>query len=299
MLAWTVLFIGVAATFPAASLVRLAGEAAPLVIGAYRLSIASAVVVPLGLLRGSRARLALSKQDAGLLLLSGVCLALHFAFWITSLSYTSVASSVVLVTTTPLMLALVPRRWRGDSITWRSVAGIAVALVGTAVIAYADAGYAEGALLGDGLALLGAAAMAGHWLLGRSLLVRTPLQVYVAITYPMAAVVLLAGAVAVSAPLTGFSGQTYGAILLLALLPQLVGHSSANWALRRLSAAAVSTAFMAEPVGAAIVAVLLLGELPPVGVVVGGAAVLVGISLVVRGERAAPPRTVQRGGNAP
>lgn len=286
MLSWATLFLGIAATLPAAMLIRLAAEASPLVIGAYRLGIASAVVLPLALFTAPREVGALRRGELGLLLASGVCLALHFAFWITSLTYTSVASSVVLVTTTPLLLALLPVRWRGDPLTWQAVLGILLALAGTGAIAYADAGYAGGALLGDGLALLGAAAMAGHRLLGRRLLGRMSLRIYVAAIYPVAGIVLLAGALTSGEPLAGFSPATYGALALLALLPQLVGHSTLNWALRRLSAVAVSAAVMAEPVGAAALAALFLGELPSWGVVIGGIAVLAGVYLTLVAERA-------------
>lgn len=292
MRSWLILFISVAAISPAALLIRVANvDASPLVIGAYRLSIAALIVVPAALVTSHKSLDALRRDDLWLLLISGVCLALHLAFWITSLSYTSIASSVVLVTTTPLMLAVLPRRWTSDVVTRRTIAGIAVALVGTAVIAYADAGTGQHRLFGDALALLGAAAMAGHRVLGRRLMSEMPLMPYVAVTYPVAAVVLLAGAVASGAALSGFSTQTYGAVALLALGPQIIGHSAANWSLQRMSAVAVSTAIMAEPVGASILAAIFLAEFPGVWVIVGGVAVLAGIALTVGAERPNVGRT--------
>lgn len=286
MRSWLVLFIGVAAICPAALLIRVANaEAAPLVIGAYRLSIASLLVVPVALLTAHREVDALQRDTAGPLLASGVCLALHFAFWITSLSYTSIASSVVLVTTTPLMLAALPRRWSGDPVSLRTVMGIVIALGGTGAIAYADAGAGQHGLLGDALALLGAAAMAGHRVLGRRLLPQMSVLPYIAVTYPTVAILLLVSALASGAALAGFSAQTYGAIALLALGPQIVGHTLNNWSLQRLSAVAVSTAVMVEPLGASALAALFLDEWPSVWVGMGGVAVLAGVVLVVAAER--------------
>ncbi len=286
-----ILILSVAAISPAALLIRVANvEASPLVIGAYRLSIASLIVVPVALVTAHDKLDALRRDDLRLLVVSGVCLALHFAFWITSLSYTSVASSVVLVTTTPLILARMPRRWSSDAVTRRTIIGIAIALVGTAIIAYADAGTGQHGLLGDALALLGAAAMAGHRVIGRQLMPKMSLMPYVAVTYPVAAMVLFTGAAASGATLAGFSTQAWGAIVLLALGPQIIGHSAANWSLQRLSAVAVSTAIMAEPIGASVLAAVFLAEWPGVWVIVGGIAVLVGVLITVSEERATEGR---------
>ena len=219
-------------------------------------------------------------------------LALHFAFWIASLRYTSVTSSVVLVTTTPLMVAMLPSRWTGDSISRRTVLGILIALLGITLIAFGDAGAGPGTLWGDGLALLGAAAMAGNWVVGRRLMRQLPLPAYISVIYPVAALVLLAAAAVSGGPFTGFAPATYAALVMLALLPQVIGHSTLNWALSRLGAVAVSTAVMGEPVGATLLVLLFLGEAPGWSQVGGGAVVLAGVYLAL-GSHSADQRSAR------
>ncbi|MBI2888096.1 MAG: DMT family transporter [Chloroflexi bacterium] len=286
-----VLALGVLAVSSAAVLIRLAAEAPALAIGAYRLSIASLIVLPVAY---GVARTDLRRYSPGLLGLaaaSGGFLALHFAFWISSLEHTSVASSVLLVTTTPLMVAPLGAWLLKDRVTWPMLAGTVIALAGTAIIAAGDAGLpagqaglAPGTLLGNGLALLGAAAMAGHRLTGRRLRREVSLMAFIAVSYPVAALALVAGAVLAGQPLSGFSSETYGLLLLLGLLPQVLGHSALNWALGHMSAMAVSTAVMAEPVGASLLAFALLGEALHPSQLVGGAIVLAGVYLVLRAE---------------
>ncbi len=156
---------------------------------------------------------------------SAVCLALHFAFWIASLSYTSVASSVVLVTSSPIMVALVSHFLVKERVSQNVVAGIGLAFVGSLVLGW-----------GDFLALLGAVAAAGYLLLGRR--VRSSLSVlpYISFVYAGAAVILLVAMIAVGEPFTGYSAKTYVMLALIALVPQLLGHPSLNWALGYVSA---------------------------------------------------------------
>lgn len=269
----------------AAVLIRLADEAPALVVGAYRLTIASLAVLPTASLLAHRELRGYTKELFPLALASGVLLALHFSFWITSLYYTSVASSVVLVTTNPLLVALLSHWFTRDKVSRMAVLGIVVALSGSSLIAFTDAELGLGALQGDVLALLGSAAVAGHVLVGRRLRRELSLLAYVAVAYPVAAAVLVGAAALAGGPLTGFAPATYSYLLLLGLLPQLLGHSSLNWALGHLSAVAVSSAVMAEPVGATLLAFLFLKEVPRVSQIVGGAVVLSGVYLVLRSEQ--------------
>lgn len=284
-----VLAVGVLAVSSAAIIIRLAGEAPPLAIGVYRLAVASLVVLPGAQLVAPGALAAYTRRTLSGAVLSGLFLALHFAFWITSLGYTSVASSVVLVTTAPLFVAPISHWLTGDRVSWRMVLGILVALGGTAVIAFGAAGADPGALLGNGLALLGAATVAGHHLMGRRLLRELPVAAYISVVYPTAALALFVAALASGGPLAGYAPETYGYLVLLALIPQVLGHSSLNWSLSRLSAVAVSTAVMAEPVGATLLALLLLGEAPRPTELLGGAIVLAGVYVALRGERPRAP----------
>lgn len=222
--------------------------------------------------------------DLGLALASGLLLALHFALWITSLQYTTVASSVVLVTTTPLFVGLASH-WMGEEkLAPRTLWGIALSVAGGAVIGWGDLGLSPRAALGDLLALMGAMAVAGHLLVGRRLRARLSLVPYVTSVYSLAAVALLAAALGTGQALTGYSPKTYAMFLLLALVPQLLGHSSLNWALRYVSATSVAIAVLGEPVGATLLAYFILGETPSAPEMAGGALVLVGIYVALRGK---------------
>ena len=279
------LALGVSAVSSAAVIIRLA-DAPSLTIAAYRLSLAALVVVPLGLAFEWGALWSLTRRQWGLVLASAVCLAAHFAFWIASLEHTSVASSVVIVTSNPVMVAIGAPFFLRERSSPRVLAGIAVAVVGGVVIAVGDWDLGDRRLFGDFLALLGAVAVAGYYIAGRSLRERLSILGYIAPVYGAAAVILVVAALATGSRLTGFGVEVYGWLVLLALLPQLVGHSSLNWSLGYLPATLVATAVMAEPIGASLLAWAVLDEAPPVASVAGGALVLVGVFTTLTGGRA-------------
>jgi drug/metabolite transporter (DMT)-like permease len=279
------LAVGVVSVGSAALLVRLAGEAPPLTIGAYRMAIGSAVVV-LGALLFARADLGtITRGDLPALFWSGVFLALHFATWIASLRLTSVASSVVLVTTSPLWIALAAPFTTGDPVSRRALLGVLTAITGAGIIAAGDAGIDPGALAGNLLALAGAWAIAGHRLTGRRLRARLSLMAFVATVYPIAAVCLVSAAVLAGEPLSGFSATTYHAIAALGLVPQVIGHSAFNWALGYLSPVTVSTALTTEPIAASLLAWAVLGEPPTATQAAGGVVVLTGVYITLRADR--------------
>ncbi len=279
------LALGVSAVSSAAVIIRLA-EAPSLTIAAYRLAIAAVIVVPLGLAFEWGALRSLTRRQWGLVLAAAVCLAAHFAFWIASLEHTSVASSVVIVTSNPVMVAIGAALFLRERSSARVLAGIAVAVAGGVVIALGDWGLGDRRLFGDMLAFLGAVAVAGYYIAGRSLRERLSILGYVAPVYGTAAVILVAAALATGAQLSGFGVEVYGWLVLLAFLPQLVGHSSLNWSLGYLPATVVATAVMAEPIGASLLAWVVLDEAPPVASVAGGALVLVGVFTTLTGGRA-------------
>jgi drug/metabolite transporter (DMT)-like permease len=246
--------------------------------------VASAVAFPIAVLTASRDIRGLSPSDHRRLLLGGAFLAAHFALWISSLSLTSVASSVVLVTTTPLWVALAAPFVLGEHGTPALYRGIAVAFCGAALIGLGDLAFDRPALLGDLLALAGAWAAAAYFLVGRDVRPRVTLVAYIAVVYGVSAVLLAALAVGTGAPMSGFSTTTWACLLLLGLVPQLLGHSSFNWALRRLSATFVSAAVLAEAVGSTLLAWLVLGEAPSIQAIVGGSLVLGGLVAAARAE---------------
>jgi drug/metabolite transporter (DMT)-like permease len=256
---YLILALGVVSVSFAATFIRLA-EAPPLVIAAYRLSIASAVLIPVSLTRAGGLPKGISKKDALLILLSSVFLALHFALWITSLSYTSIASSVVIVTSHPIFVAIISYFLWGERLTRISILGIIFAFGGVVLINYGDFILSPRAILGDILALLAAIAIGAHLIIGRQLRNRISALPYLTTIYTGAAILLLLAVLSSGYSLFNYSGTTYTMFLLLALIPQLVGHSSINIALRLIPATLVSVGILGEPVLAIALGYIILGE---------------------------------------
>src|SRR5215204_4520757 len=280
---YAVLGLGVFAVGWAAIFIRLA-DAPALSTAAYRLLIAAAPVASFALLRRRSNLRALPRADGWLLIGSGVALAAHFASWIASLQLTTVTSSVALVTTQPLWAALIAAVFLRERVSRATAVAIAVASTGGALIGLRDATVGGPALVGDALALVGAICAAVYFIIGRRLRTNIDLAGYIGVVYPAAAVVLVLAALGSGAALSGFSGQTWLMFLLLALVPQLIGHSSLNWAVRHLPAHIVTVALLGEPVLSTMLAIPLLGERPGLLRVVGGAITLVGVYLALREE---------------
>lgn len=278
----------IVAVSTASLFVRFAQDGAPsLAIAAGRLAIATLVLAPFALARHRAALRALTARDTALSAAAGVLLALHFATWIASLERTSVVSSVVLVTTSPLWVALLAPALLRERLSGATLAGIGVAMAGALVIGAADArggGSRPHALGGDLLALAGAWAMAGYLLVGRRLRAKLDLVPYTFVVYGAAALLLVAAALAAGQRPAHVTPASWGWIALLALVPQLLGHSTFNWALRHLPAALVSVALLGEPVGSALLAWGFLRETPTVAVAAGGALILAGLLLASRGS---------------
>jgi drug/metabolite transporter (DMT)-like permease len=278
------LVIGIIAVSSGSIFARFAQADAPsIAIAAFRLSLATLFLLPAAWLRHRREIAELNSSEWGWLLTSGIFLAIHFGTWITSLEYTSVASSVALVSTSPLWVALFAWIiWR-EPMTPSLASGLALALCGTIVISLAEASTAISSrpFLGNLLALAGALAVSGYWLIGRRMRRRLLLVPYATLVYGFAALALLATAFLFHQPLSGFKTETYVWFLLLALLPQLVGHSSFNWALGHLPAAYIAIATLGEPVGAALLAFLVLNEAPSLLKLTAAALILCGIYLAL------------------
>ncbi len=286
------LLFGILAVSTASLFIRYAQQDAPsLVIAAYRLVLASlALSVPVLRRQGNEFR-RLERRDLGLIVLSGVFLAFHFASWITSLEYTSVASSVILVTTTPLWVGLLSPLVLKEPLTRPVLLGMLMALAGSAVVGLSDACAWQGglscpplaefvqgsAVFGDFLALMGAWMAAGYLLIGRQVREKLSLWSYILGVYSVSAVVLTSWAALAGQPFLGYRPQTYLWFAALALVPQLMGHSTFNWALRYLPAAYVSVTLLGEPLGSTALAYLFLGEIPGALMLFGGLLILLGI----------------------
>lgn len=278
------LAVAIVAVSTGALFVRLAA-APPLVVAFWRCALATAVLLAI-FGRQCRAQWSrLSRRDAGLVLATGLALALHFATWISSLSFTSVASSIVLVNTTPLWVALATPFVTTDRVRPLTWVAIVISVAGCAVIGAGDFELSGRALLGDALALAGAVMSAVYMLAGRRLRQQLTLGPYVIACYGAAALFLFAFTLLSGDRVLEVSTPTFGWLVCLALVPQLIGHSSYNYALGYVSAALTSIVTLGESVGATLLAWWFLGEQPPEQTLFGGAAVILGMLLAMRSER--------------
>jgi drug/metabolite transporter (DMT)-like permease len=293
-----VMAVGVLAISTGSIFIRFAQAEAPsLIIAAYRLILAMCVLAPYGLARNGREIKGLKKRDWSLGLLSGFFLALHFATWVSSLEYTSVASSVIFVNTAPLWVALASPFFLKERLSLQAWIGVAIATLGGIIVAFSDACavtsngvscnglanfFSGPAFFGNFLALAGAWTLAGYLMIGRGLRRALSLTSYIVVVYGFAMLMMIAVAMVMRLSFFGYSLNTYLWLGLLALFPQLVGHSASNYALGYLPAALVAVALLGEPVGATILASLLLHEVPTAFQIFGGILTLIGIYLVSR-----------------
>lgn len=269
----------------AAILIKLT-EAPALVIATYRLTLATIIIAPgvLLKLRNRRKLATLFKQEWLLSLLSGIFLSLHFLTWISSLSYTSVASSVVLVTTNPIFVGLGSYFILKERLQPLLITGIVASVIGGVLIGYGDFTAGAHALYGDLLALVGAMMASGYLLIGRKVRQKMDLLTYIFVVYGMAAAVLLMLSLLTGQKLLGYTKNTYLLLVLLAVGPQLLGHTSFNWALKHVSAAVVAVVILGEPIGATIWAYLILAESLTLLKLIGGGLIIIGIYMAARAE---------------
>jgi len=290
-LPYLVLFAGVLIASTASIMIRYVQAAGvpSLSIAAGRLGLAALILTPVALARAGGELRGLSRRDLLLALASGTFLAAHFASWISSLAYTSVASSAALVSTSPLWVGLASLLIFRERLGWGALAGIGTTLVGTALIGLSDSGGSAqpNPALGNGLALLGAAAMSGYLLIGRGLSRRLSVLAYIYLVYAAAAVVLLAAMALAGQGLLGLPPFAYLLLLALAVGPQLLGHTAFNYALGALSATFVAVAILGEPIGSALFALVLFGETFAPLQLAGFVLLLAGILLASRDERRA------------
>jgi len=296
-----VIIFGITAISTASIFIRYAQEYAPsLVIAAYRLALATLILAPLALSKHHKELLGLTDRERFLAILSGAFLAIHFATWITSLAYTTVASSVVLVSTSPLWVALLAPLTIKEAITRPVFIGLSLALIGGVIVGLSDTCYwgdngqftcppfddfiRGRAFFGNMLALMGAWAGAGYLLIGRRLRIKMTLISYIFLVYGFAAIILVTTMFLAGYLPWGYPTPVYLWLLLLALVPQLLGHSSFNWALRYLSAAYVSITLLSEPVGSTILAYILLDEKPTILMIFGAILILTGIYVATQSE---------------
>jgi drug/metabolite transporter (DMT)-like permease len=295
-----ILVVGVFAISTAAIFIRLAmaantsrytnasaqGVGFSLFLAASRLAIASLVLLPAwrNLRQTQLSPGALPYAGA-----AGVCLAVHFATWITSLSFTSIAASTTLVTTNPVWIALLSWLWFKEKLTRLTVLGIAVAFTGGVLIALGDAGattVGNNPLLGNFLALVGAWMISLYLLLGREAQRRgLGIGSYVVVAYSTGALVLLPLPLIVGSTYAGYPIAVYLYILLMAVASQVVGHTTLNWAVRWISPTLVTLTILFEPVSSSFLGYLIFKEVPGLMVLVGAIVILSGVAVAIYGSR--------------
>lgn len=274
----TVALIGIA---HAAIFVRLA-DADPIVVAAFRLAIAAVVLAPVTLLFAYSDLRALTGRELRLIAAAAVFLALHFATWIASLDFTSIANSVVMVTLVPVWLALygmLVLRVPPGRLIWLS---IVLAVSGSVIITVGSATGGGTSLGGDLLAAAGGLFFAGFFLLAQRVRQTVALLPFVTLVYGGAAVLLWIAVLALGLPVAGLSATTYGAVIALALFSQVIGHTGYNWAVRAIPPTLLAVTFLGEPVLATLLGWVYFGEGFGWPTALGAVLILTGIWLGMR-----------------
>jgi drug/metabolite transporter (DMT)-like permease len=271
------LLLAIVAISTGAPFARWAAPAPPIVIAALRVTLAAVLLLAAGWRELPSLR-RIAPRDWPLIVLSGALLAIHFGSWIASLSFTSTAASVALVCTNPIFAALFGRLL-GDRVTRREIGGMMIAAVGCAVLARGDWRAGGDALIGDGLALVGAASAAAYLVVGRRLRSAVPLLPYLGAVNAIAAAGLGIAAVVLGAPIATLPAHSYVACAGAAAIASLIGHSLLNAAVRVTPAHVVSLVMLGEPIGSSLITWLAFGEQPPLHAALGGAIVLAGIAI--------------------
>ena len=285
-----ILAIGVLAVSTSAIFIRLAMAAAEkqsvgfsLFIAASRLSMAALILIPTW--RKIKTN-NVTVKTYGYAIAAGICLAFHFAAWISSLAFTSIAASTTLVTSNPIWVALLSRFLFKEKLSKVTILGIVIALIGGMIIALGDTSGTNSYTnpnLGNFLALIGSWTVSFYLLLG-SQAQKQGLSVtsYIAIVYTTAAITLLPFPHIFATSYLGYSDRVYLYVLLMALIPQLIGHTSFNWSLRWISPTFVTLSILFEPVVASFLGTLFFGEVPSSAVLIGGAILLSGVAIATK-----------------
>lgn len=271
--------IGLLAISSSSILIRLADDIPSIVIAVYRLTIAGMFLAGATLKKGESLYSFDASKESRLILIAGVALALHFVFWIESLKLTSIASSVALVYTLPIWAALISRIFLKETLTQKQLIGVLSAISGAAIIGFYGLNSGDSSFIGNLLAVAGGFMMAINLTIGRVLRRSKSTIAYSGSVYLIAAFVVFILTLVFSKPLTGYSNQMYILLIMIGIIPQLIGHTSFNWALKQRSATSVSVFMLGEPIGATLLGIFVLSEIPVTGEIIGGLILLIGIYL--------------------
>ena len=255
-----------------------------IIIAFYRMAIATLLLLPAAVAIKRRELAAFTRRDLALLLVGGFCLAVHFGAWITSLKYIPIATSVVLVNSHPLFVVIASYLFLGERPRARSLGGTLLGLAGMLVISRGALmavrqGQSSMALFGDALAVAGALAVVGYFIVGRKARATMSLLGYATPLYAVCSMFLLVWALGTGSRLAPYRLIEWVYFVLLAIVPTILGHTVFNWALRHVRPSAISVAFLGEPVVAGFLAFLVFGQRPQLETYIGGAMILGGIYL--------------------
>jgi len=258
--------IGIVAISFASIFIKFCEDVPSIMIASYRLTISSIILLIIAKAKGVEF-FSFTKKQLTLALLGGIFLSLHFFFWISSLKFTSVASSVVLVTTNPIFIGIFSYFFLKEKQPLEIMYGIILSFLGSFILVIGDSGLQgltiknTSYLFGDFLALLGAIMVSGYLIIGSILRKNVDILPYISLVYTFSALILLMTSICLKVPFFGYSSSSYVYLFLLAIIPQLIGHTAFNWALRHLRTNMVAITILGEPIGASILAYFIFGEL--------------------------------------
>lgn len=278
------LSIGVISVSTSAILVKFSSAPSG-VIAFYRMFFSVIFMLPFFILKYVPELKNITKLDWFLSFVSGIFLAFHFILWFESLNYTTVASSTVLVTMQPLFAFVGTMILFKERIKLAAIMSAATAILGSIIISWGDFKISQSALFGDILALIACALITFYLLFGQVVRKKLSLITYTLIVYSASTLTLLVYVFFAKQPLIGYSQNDWLIFIILAIIPNLLGHTLFNWTLRWLSTSTISVAILFEPVGATILAYFLLEEVVTVTQIIGGIIVLAGILLFIIGEK--------------
>jgi len=262
---FAIVSVGIIAISFASIFIRFCNDVPSIMIATYRLTLSSIILILIAKSKGIPIS-SYNKRHILLGMLGGFFLSLHFFFWISSLKFTSVASSVVLVATNPIFVGLFSYLFFKEKQPAEVIIGIILSFSGSIILAVGDCSFQgltdqnPSFLLGDILAFLGAIMASGYLMVGSKLREEMDILPYISMVYTFSAFFLLITSLALGISFIGYKQSSYFYMILLAIVPQLIGHTAFNWALKHLKASMVAIAILGEPIGASILAYFIFGE---------------------------------------
>jgi len=259
------LSVGIVAISFASIFIRFCDDVPSIMIATYRLTLSSLILLIIAKAKGIRLS-SFNKKNLLMGMVGGFFLSLHFSFWISSLKFTSVASSVVLVATNPIFVGIFSYLFFKEKQPTELILGIILSFSGSIILAFGDSGLQgltvqnPSFLLGDILALLGAIMASAYLMVGSKLREEMDVLPYISMVYTFSAFFLLIASASSGTPFTGYKPSSYFYMVLLAIIPQLIGHTAFNWALKHLKASMVAITILGEPIGATILAFIIFQE---------------------------------------